>query len=359
MHSPPKADPPRAKNNMAEQNLVFYRKYRPQKFDEVVGQENTVKILQNAIKEKRLSHAYLFAGPRGTGKTTIARILAREAGCAEEDIVEIDAASSRGIDEARALREAVHILPLRSPYKVYIIDEVHALTRDAFNALLKTLEEPPKHAIFILATTELSKVPETVISRTQRFEFSNISIPDILKELQMISKAESVKAEDDALKLIAFFADGSLRDAENIFFQVASLGEKIIKEEDVRLLLGAPEEEDINNIIKFVFEKNPSELIRILDEVLEEGRDPSLIVRLLLRSFRAIYFLAVDPKTEPVLAHEFSNDEISVFKTFAQKGARAAELAFRETLEASRIKTDDYTASYPLELALIKIATSQ
>lgn len=343
---------------MPEQNLVFYRKYRPQKFDDVVGQEGIIRVLKNAIKENRLSHAYLFAGPKGTGKTTIARILAREAGCAEEDIVEIDAASSRGIDEARALREAVHILPLRSRYKIYIIDEVHMLTKEAFNALLKTLEEPPKHTIFILATTELSKVPETVASRTQRFEFSKISIPDILRELKIIGKAEGIKAEDDALKLIAFFADGSLRDAENIFFQINSLGEKIVKEEDVRLLLGAPQEEDTNNILKFVFEKNAVKLIKTLDSVLEEGRDPSLILRLLLRSFRAIYFLAVDAKTESVLAHEFAEDEIAFLKTFAAKGIKAAEFAFREVLDASRIKTDDYTASYPLELALIKAATS-
>src|SRR3989338_878755 len=209
---------------------VFYRKYRPQSFEDVAGQENTVKILKNAISKKRIAHAYLFSGPRGTGKTTVARILAREAGCFEEDINEIDAASSRGIDEARALREAVRVLPLRSPYKVYIIDEVHMLTKEAFNALLKTLEEPPEHAIFILATTELIKVPDTIISRTQHFPFHKIAIPEIVGELKKISSKESIKIDDDAMKLIAFFADGALRDAENILFQVSTLGEKNIKE---------------------------------------------------------------------------------------------------------------------------------
>src|SRR3989338_8420740 len=210
---------------------VYYRKYRPKAFSEAVGQEAAVKILQNAISKKKLAHAYLFSGPRGTGKTTVARILAREAGCAEEDVIEIDAASSRGIDEARELREAVRVLPLRSPYKVYIIDEVHMLTKEAFNALLKTLEEPPEHAIFILATTELHKVLDTIVSRTQHFEFHKISIPDIISELKKICREENIKIEDDAMKLIAFFSDGALRDAESILFQISTLGEKNIKEE--------------------------------------------------------------------------------------------------------------------------------
>ncbi|MDO8523106.1 MAG: DNA polymerase III subunit gamma/tau [bacterium] len=342
-----------------ENKLVFYRKYRPQKFEEVIGQEHIIGILKNAIKEKRLAHAYLFSGPRGTGKTTIARILARESGCFDEDVIEIDAASQRGIDEARALREAVHILPLRSPYKVYIIDEVHMLTKEAFNALLKTLEEPPKHAIFILATTELSKVPDTVASRTQRFEFSKIGLADIIKELSIIIKAEGIKAEDKALKLIAFFAEGSLRDAENILFQASSLGEATIKEEDVRMLLGAPMSESINKLLKFAFGKNVAELISALDEILEEGADPQLVLRLLLRNIRAIYFLALDAKTENILSHEFSAEEITALKVFAGSGSKIVEFALREIMEASRIKIDDYTAAIPLELALIKIATQQ
>jgi len=340
-----------------KQTQVFYRKYRPQKFEEVIGQEHIVGILKNALKEKRLAHAYLFSGPRGTGKTTIARILAREAGCFEEDIIEIDAASQRGIDEARALREAVHILPLRSPYKVYIIDEVHMLTKEAFNALLKTLEEPPKHAIFILATTELAKVPDTVASRTQRFEFTKIGLADIIKELGIITKAEGIKAEDKALKLIAFFAEGSLRDAENILFQASSIGEDTIKEKDVRMLLGAPMSESINKLLKFAYGKNTAELISALDEILEEGTDPALVLRLLLRNVRAVYFLALDPRTENMLSHEFSAEEIAALKVLSAT-PKTAELALREIMDASRIKIDDYAAAIPLELALIKIATA-
>src|SRR3989338_5373121 len=147
---------------------VFYRKYRPQKFEEVAGQANVLKILKNAVEQNKMAHAYLFSGPRGTGKTTMARILSREAGCAPEDTIEIDAASQRGIDDARALREGVRVLPFNSAKKAYIIDEVHMLTREAFNALLKTLEEPPEHALFILATTDASKIPATILSRVQR-----------------------------------------------------------------------------------------------------------------------------------------------------------------------------------------------
>src|SRR3989344_3591246 len=354
LYFPPKVDPPLAeKNNMSQ---VFYRKYRPQSFEDVAGQENTVKILKNAVAKKRIAHAYLFSGPRGTGKTTVARILAREAGSAEEDIIEIDAASSRGIDEARALREAVRMVPFRSQYKTYIIDEVHMLTKESFNALLKTLEEPPEHAIFILATTELAKVPDTIVSRTQHFQFNKIAIPDIVGELKKISLEEKLAAEDDALKLIAFFADGSLRDAENILFQIAGLGEKNIKEESVRALLGAPDGESVEKIIKAAFGNNVEEVLGLLDKVLEKGIDPALLGKLLLRSFRAIYFLALDPKTERILEREFSSDEVVSFKTMVPADAERAEQALRQIMDSLEIRTDDYSASLPLELALIKIA---
>ena len=347
-------------------SVVFYRKYRPKTLKEIVGQVHVVTILERALEQHRVAHAYLFSGPRGTGKTTIARIIARELGCMPEDIVEIDAASSRGIDEARALRDAVHFLPLRSPKKVYIIDEAHMLTKEAFNALLKTLEEPPEHVVFILATTELEKVPDTIVSRTQHFSFNKIAIPDIVRELARIAKIEKLSIEEDALKLIAFFADGALRDAENLLFQVQGLGEKTTTERDVRMVLGAPEEESTNKILEYALAGEANEMLKMLDTVLHEGTDPKMLSRLLLRNARALYLLLADPATKNILQEEFTKEELERFFVTLQKiqnesNAKAAlsrlEFTVALLLEAARQPADDFLAHIPLELALLKIAT--
>ena len=230
------------------------------------------------------------------------------------------------------------------------------LTKEAFNALLKTLEEPPEHAIFILATTELHKVPDTIVSRTQHFPFRKISIPDIVGELKKISKSEKIVAEEDALKLIAFFAEGSLRDAENTLFQFASSGENGIKEKDARALLGAPEEEMVNNLTTAVLSGEVTEALEIYEKVLDSGVEAKLLGRLLLRNFRAIYFVALDPKTVNLLQHEFAPHEIDFFKGLAKNVAQL-ELAVRQVLETLYMPVDDASSHIPLELALIKIAT--
>src|SRR3989338_5118950 len=207
-------------------NLVLYRKYRPQSCEEIIGQEHIVRTLTNALKLGRVNHAYLFSGPRGTGKTTIARLLAKSVGCSNLDLLEIDAASNRGIDEIRQLRDGIKFAPTAGKYKVFIIDEAHQLTKEAFNALLKTLEEPPAHAIFILATTEAHKVPATIVSRVQQFTFKKLAITDIIKKLEKITAAEKIKIEPDALRLIATFAGGSYRDAESTLEQLRVLKNK-------------------------------------------------------------------------------------------------------------------------------------
>jgi len=223
---------------------VLYRKYRPQKFSQIKGQQHIIDVLQGAVDANRISHAYLFSGPRGTGKTSVARILAKDIGCHQYDLLEMDAASSRGIDEIRSLRDGVYTLPLKGDRKVYIIDEVHMLTKEAFNALLKTLEEPPAHAIFMLATTEPQKLPETIVSRCQHFAFKKLS-ENILKDSVLkIAKSENCEIDEESAALISLFSDGSFRDALVMLDQLLIVGEKNknkqITGDEARKILSAP-----------------------------------------------------------------------------------------------------------------------
>src|SRR4051812_33147325 len=234
---------------------ALYRKYRSKSFSEVVGQKHVTDTLENAIKQGRISHAYLFTGPRGVGKTSVARILAHvvnelpyDETTVHLDIIEIDAASNRRIDEIRDLRDKVHISPASAKYKVYIIDEVHMLTREAFNALLKTLEEPPEHVIFVLATTEAHKLPETIISRTQQFNFKPVSVPKVAGHLQQIAINEKIKIDDPALQLLAEHGEGSFRDSIGMLDQLAANGKKI-DETAVRNLLGLPSKKLITQLL--------------------------------------------------------------------------------------------------------------
>src|SRR4051812_46321961 len=217
---------------------ALYRQYRPKSLEEVVGQEHITTTLMNALKNQKISHAYLFTGPKGVGKTSVARILAHEVNQlpyddvqTHLDIIEIDAASNRRIDEIRDLRDKVHIAPSSAKYKVYIIDEVHMLTREAFNALLKTLAEPPAHVVFILATTEAHKVPDTIASRTQRFNFKPIKSGDTVEHLRSLAKKEGIKIDDDALAALADHANGSFRDSINLLDQMVGTGDNIDKDD--------------------------------------------------------------------------------------------------------------------------------
>jgi len=272
---------------------VLYRKYRSKNLNEIVGQEHITKTLSEAIKNGRISHAYLFTGPRGVGKTSIARILAREVnGLSYEgdqphiDIIEIDAASNRRIDEIRDLRDKVHISPASAKYKVYIIDEVHMLTKEAFNALLKTLEEPPEHVIFILATTDAHKLPETIISRTQRFSFKPIESSAAAKHLGSIAKKENIKISDKALELIAEQGEGSLRDSTSMLDQLSS-SSKDISEDDVRAMLGVPPTEAIDKLISLL-ETNSSykEVSEVLKGLYDQGYSASILSKRLMNDLR-------------------------------------------------------------------------
>ncbi len=271
---------------------ALYRKYRPHKFSEAIGQDAITKTLEEAVKSGRISHAYLFAGPRGVGKTSVARILAHEVNAlpyqhdtVHLDIIEIDAASNRRIDEIRDLREKVHIAPSSAKYKIYIIDEVHMLTKEAFNALLKTLEEPPAHCIFILATTEAHKLPETIISRTQRFNFKPISSSTVKSHLQSLAKKEKINIDNNALTLLADFSDGSLRDIIGMLDQLSANSRKVT-ETDVRNLLGIPPNNVIKELAEHLEERHPHEALKTLEHLKEQGANPVTVARSLGRIIR-------------------------------------------------------------------------
>ncbi len=271
---------------------ALYRKYRPRNFSETIGQEPITKTLAQAISSGKISHAYLFTGPRGVGKTSIARILAHEINQLSYqsddihlDIIEIDAASNRRIDEIRDLRDKVNIMPTSAKYKVYIIDEVHMLTKEAFNALLKTLEEPPAHCVFILATTEAHKLPETIVSRTQRFNFKPINKSETLSQLQKIALAEKINIDKEALEVLADFSDGSLRDIIGMLDQLSASGHKITLD-DARQLLGIPPQSAIDKLTKIIIESDVSEALEILSAIQEQGTEPAVVAKLLGKTLR-------------------------------------------------------------------------
>ena len=297
---------------------ALYRKYRPSNFDEVVGQKVIVKTLKNAIKYDRLSHAYLFCGPRGTGKTSIAKILAKTINCTNlqdylpcnecenclqynnkqsVDIIEIDAASNNGVDEIRELRDKVGLVPSFGKYKIYIIDEVHMLTTSAFNALLKTLEEPPKHVIFILATTEPFKIPITILSRCQRFDFKKISVDDIVSRLRAIADAENIKIKDEILKEIAILSDGGMRDSINLLDQVNAYvgGEKEVTYEDVHDVNGTLKPEELYDFISKIKNNDLKDALLLSDSYNDIGKNMTKVLEELISFFRNILIAKVVP----------------------------------------------------------------
>ena len=272
---------------------ALYRKYRPQTFNDIVGQNHIVSVLKNAIDKDQISHAYLFYGSRGTGKTSIAKIFANEVNGNEEyqkenvDIIEIDAASNNGVDEVRDIKEAIKFLPTEGKYKVYIIDEVHMLTTAAFNALLKTLEEPPAHVIFILATTEIHKIPATILSRCQRFEFKNLSVEQLEDRLKYISENERLDIEDDAIKKIATLAKGGLRDAISILDQVSNYSEKITLE-NILEVTSSISEDSILEFYKYLLQGDVTKSLLMYNDFVAQAKDTKLLLNDLINITRDI-----------------------------------------------------------------------
>jgi DNA polymerase-3 subunit gamma/tau len=337
---------------MAHQSL--YRIHRPATFKDVIGQEQVTKPLEEAIKAKKIGHAYLFAGSRGLGKTSIARIFAHEIGCTENDLYEIDAASNNSVEDIRALTEGVYTLPFQSPYKVYILDEVHMLSKGAWNAFLKTLEEPPAHAVFILATTELEKVPETVQSRCQVFEFKKPTRAILAKMVSAVAKKEGYTLAPDASELVAMLAEGSYRDALSVLQKVFSTGEKSLTREAVEAATGAPKREQVNALLVALAQGERSKALEAIEKTAKSGADMKLYLELVLEALRATLLIRYAPELRTSLAEELASDEYSALEKSAEgKGiTHATMLAFLTA--ADRIRYAPIPA-LPLELAVLEL----
>lgn len=337
--------------------VALYRKYRPQNFKDVLGQEHIVKVLEGSVGLGNISHAYLFAGSRGTGKTSVARIFAKAIECSDNDLYEIDAASNRGIDDIRELREAVNVLPFESPYKVYIIDEVHMLTKEAFNALLKTLEEPPKHVVFILATTEIDKLPETIVSRCQVFTFRKPS-QKILKDLVFnLAKKEGFKLEPSSADLIALLGDGSFRDTQGILQKVLSFSkDKKISVEEVEQVAGAPRSVLVNSFIKSIDNKDLSTGLEVIKSAVSSNIDALVYLKLILRKIRTVLLLKYAKNTEDSIKEEYSEEDLSFLKEIStKKESNINSKTLFELLNIYDLVARANIPELPLELVLIKI----
>ncbi len=370
--------------------LAIYRKYRPKTLSDLLGQEVTTEILKNAARLDRLAHAYLFYGPKGSGKTTTARIIAKIANCQKRqsdpefkeqgepcnecqacleidkgtamDVIEIDAASNRGIDEIRNLKESIRVSPAAYSYKVYIIDEAHQLTKDAFNALLKTLEEPPAHAILILVTTEFEKMPATIVSRTQRFQFRKLPLEKIIEKLKNIAKAEKIKISDSAIELVASVAGGSFRDAESLLDQLVSLEKRMkdstpgkVEVEDVERILGQVAFMRTAELAGLVIKNDLAGSLNYLSKINEEGYNLVQFNKDLIHYFRRVLALKFSPDLASHFSRELTDQELGLIKKHSQI------IEPNKTIKLIKSLIEAYTemryspfAIVPLEVAIIE-----
>ena len=352
--------------------MALYRAYRPQAFKEVSGQEHIVRTLQNAIINNKVAHAYLFSGPRGTGKTTIAKIMAKSINCPNShngepcneceickgitkgmisDVVEIDAASNNGVDEIRDIRDKVKYLPSEGKFKVYIIDEVHMLSTGAFNALLKTLEEPPVHAIFILATTEPHKIPATILSRCQRFDFRGVGVKEIIERIKFISKEEHITISDEAIELIAECCEGGMRDALSLLDEAISFAGNNVNVSDVYQVSGAVDLDNILETANDVLEKDSGKVLASLEKIIDLGKEIPKVCNDLISFYRDMLIYKNNPKAEKAL---YNNPE---FIKLAKRTTNQRIYFYLNILNEAQnnMKFTNQKRTY-LELALVKMS---
>ena len=335
---------------------ALYRKYRPQDFSEVRDQDHIVTVLEGAIKKGEIPHALLFSGTRGTGKTTLARLFAKAIGTADLDMYEIDAASNRGIDDVRELKEAVHTLPYESTHKVYIIDEVHMLTKEAFNALLKTLEEPPEHVVFILATTEEDKLLDTILSRCQVFRMHSPSRDVLAKTVTDVAKKEGFTLSPDAADLIAIAADGSFRDALGVTQKVImASGDKIGSADEVAAIIGAPKTATMQQLITALHNKDKEKALEAVQAAVGSGVDMKLFSRLLLEHVRAVMLLRNLPTKRDDILGAFGTETQSLIEEYSGGPSPLNSHLLLRLLQATDLVGRSPIPQAPLEIAIIEV----
>src|SRR5512146_168707 len=352
---------------------ALYRKWRPRLWEQVVGQDHVVRTLQNAIRSEKVGHAYLFAGPRGTGKTTTARLLAKAVNCLDPqvqnrpcdrcefcqavndgrflDLIEIDAASNTSVDDVRDLRDKINYSPTQGRYKVYIIDEVHMLSTAAFNALLKTLEEPPPHAIFVLATTEIHKIPATVLSRCQRHEFRRVPVDEIVANLKKIVKAEKIQADDDALIQIARQSAGGMRDAISLLDQLSSTGDKItlVLAQNV---LGTATSQTVLDVLTSIMEHDPARGLETIHKALDAGADPRSLARQIVEYLRGLMLIQMGNANQVEATADVKKQMQAHARSFSTSDVLRMMKAFNNAAADMR---GGWQPSLSLELALAEV----
>lgn len=362
-------------------SLALYRKYRPRAFAEVVSQDHVKTTLLNAISINKIGHAYIFVGARGIGKTTLARLFAKAINCLDKsgpepcnkceacrsiddgkalDLLEIDAASNRGIEEIRALREKVKFTPAKLKYKVFIIDEVHMLTNEAFNALLKTLEEPPEHAVFLLATTEVHKVPATILSRCQRFDLKKLTVPELIGYLKMIAKSEGIEVSQEALELITGQADGCARDAVSLFTQVNAFSKGKIDQKLVKEVLGVVDQAAIAEFIDHLMARSPARCVNQLQKLLENGYDIEQFTKNLIEYLRKLMVIKIGADAKDIVLANLSSEQLGKIQAQTKELALAQIVHFiKAFLDAQQHLGESIYPQLPLELALMELFGEQ